>query len=366
MRILTNISKAELNYLVNQPTAKALIQKVKREGIYIPAGDVQGARAFVSMRNRQKQNTSATVTISKAGREKARMLNESSKKDDYMKRSESKIDKILDTIREGGTLSKEEEALVNNELKNMSEKKYKDYKDLRLSAEDVLEELKENYMRRERLFFDMQEQLEAEASIQQDDVDTAKIMAYMQEKEYDEETIEMIKKYGEEEEGDLKEKPEDEEVEKKETDELEIQINVGDKTLEEIEPEDANLKKRVMNHFENIEDEMKEVEEASNKARNEEHIFAKGLDGDYKRIQQVLDNDEISIKDKIKAYDRFTQEAFVNAKGREVQRIMKEFDAETLMMARIMFQGHNRMDSVIKGNVDRSQLGAEFVKSFLV
>lgn len=93
----------------------------------------------------RKEDISATVTISKSGREKARMLDESSKKDGYMKNAESKIDKILDTIREGGTLSKEEEELVNNELKNMSEQKYKDYKELRLSPEDVLMDLKENY-----------------------------------------------------------------------------------------------------------------------------------------------------------------------------------------------------------------------------
>ena len=33
MRILTNITKAELNYLTSQPTAKAMIEKVKTEGI---------------------------------------------------------------------------------------------------------------------------------------------------------------------------------------------------------------------------------------------------------------------------------------------------------------------------------------------
>ena len=43
MRILTNVPKAELDYLANQPTAKAMIEKVKSEGTYIPEGDAQGA-----------------------------------------------------------------------------------------------------------------------------------------------------------------------------------------------------------------------------------------------------------------------------------------------------------------------------------
>ena len=53
MRILTNVSKAELDYLTTQPTAKKMIEKVKSEGIYIPEGDAQSAADFVAMRNQQ-------------------------------------------------------------------------------------------------------------------------------------------------------------------------------------------------------------------------------------------------------------------------------------------------------------------------
>lgn len=320
---------------------------------------------FFMMPKAIKQDVSATITISKAGRERARMLDESSKKDDYMKNAESKIDKILDTIREGGTLSKDEEALVNNELKSMSEKKYKEYKDLRLSTEDVLAELKENYLRRERLFFDMQEQIEADANSQLDDFDTEKIMAYMQEKEYDEKIIEMVEAYGKDadEEDQKVDSETDEEVG---TDEQEINVNVEDNPIDEMKSEDGNLKQRAMNVIENIENKMKDVKEASDKARKKENEFARNLESDYNRIQNVLNSDEVSIEDKVKAYDRFESEAYTSAREREIQRIKKQFDAETLMMARIMFQGHNRIDNVIKGDIDRSKMGTEFIKSFLV
>ena len=56
MRILTDISKAELEYLTAQPTAKEMIQKVKSEGVYIAEGDAQGAANFVAMRKQQKQD----------------------------------------------------------------------------------------------------------------------------------------------------------------------------------------------------------------------------------------------------------------------------------------------------------------------
>lgn len=62
MRILTNLSKAELDYLTNQPTAKAMIDKVKKEGIYIAEGDVEGAKDFVEMRNNQKQEDNLNIS----------------------------------------------------------------------------------------------------------------------------------------------------------------------------------------------------------------------------------------------------------------------------------------------------------------
>lgn len=340
----------------------------RNENLLFPSirSNAASNNTFLKMVKAAKEDTSATVTISKAGRARARMLDESSKKDEYMKSAESKIDKILDTIRAGGTLSKDEEELVNNELKNMSEQKYKDYKDLRLSPEDVMAELKENYLRRERIFFDMQEQLEADANNQMGDLDTVKIMAYMQEKENDEEIIEMIKEYAvDEEEKTQKTDSETEEIAEKEADDQEMNVNVGDKPFDEIESEDGNLQKRAMKIIENIENKINDVKEASEEAGKKERTFAKSLEDDYERIQQVLNNDEVTIEDKVKAYDRFVSEAGENARGREVQRIKKQFDAETLMMAKIMFASHDRIENVINGNVDRSQIGTEFIKSFL-
>ncbi len=322
---------------------------------------------FLSLAKERKENASATVTISKSGRERARMMNESTKKDEYMKRAESKIDRILDTVRAGGTLSKEEEELVNNELRNMSEQKYKDYKSLRLSQEDVLTELKENYLRRERLFFDMQKQLEADVNSQAQSSDNAKIMAYMQEKENDENLIEMIKEYAEDEEDkEIETKSETGEVLEEETGNQEINLNVGDNPSENNVPEDANLQKKALKIIENIENEMDDVKAATEKSRSKEREFTQGLEEDYKRIQRVLDNEEASVADKVKAYDRFVEEARVNARGREVQRIKKQFDAETLMMARIKMLGQNQIGDESNGSVNNSQIGTDFIKSFLV
>jgi len=65
MRILTNVSKAELDYLTSQPTAKAMIEKNKAEAINIAKGDAKGAAAFVASHKREKQEDA--LEISDAG-----------------------------------------------------------------------------------------------------------------------------------------------------------------------------------------------------------------------------------------------------------------------------------------------------------
>lgn len=344
--------------------------QIKRNGnILFPnmKTNVVSNNKLLTMVKAKKKDTSATVTISSEGRARIRMLNESTKKDDYMKNAESKIDKILDTIREGGTLSKEEEELVNNELNNMSKQKYKDYRELRLNPEDVMPQLKENYLRREKLFFDMKEQLEANANSQTDNFGVEEIMAYMQEKEYDEKIIEMVREYGEDEdEQGIDENAESKDISNEEANEQELNVNVGEVSVDEIPSEEDYLQKHAMKMIENIDNQMDDVEEASVKAREKEYDFAKQLEDDYERIQQILNSDEVSIEDKVKAYDRFLSDAGCNATSREVQRIKKQFDAETLVIARIMRLGRNGMDDMIKGNLDRGQIGVEFIKSFLV
>lgn len=62
MRILTNLTKAELDSLTSQPTAKAMIDKVKSEGVYIAEGDKAGAAAFVASRKQQKQEDALHIS----------------------------------------------------------------------------------------------------------------------------------------------------------------------------------------------------------------------------------------------------------------------------------------------------------------
>ena len=105
MRILTNVSKSELDHLVNQPTAKAMIDKVKSEGIYIPEGDAQGATEFVAMRNQQKQETSLQISnegieaLKKMSEENEKKAKEGNSQEDQIKEQIEKLRKELAEIK---------------------------------------------------------------------------------------------------------------------------------------------------------------------------------------------------------------------------------------------------------------------------
>lgn len=73
----------------------------------------------------------ASVDLSKSGRYKARMLKESERKssaDDVMQTAESTINDIIDTVQNGGRLTKDQERIFNEGMKDLASKHYKDMK----------------------------------------------------------------------------------------------------------------------------------------------------------------------------------------------------------------------------------------------
>ena len=105
MRILTNISKTELNQLTNQPTAKAMIDKVKNEGVYIAEGDAQGTAEFVSKRNQEKSGVSLDISaegldaLNKKKEIQVSETNEDDSKEEQIKKEIEKLEKELAEIR---------------------------------------------------------------------------------------------------------------------------------------------------------------------------------------------------------------------------------------------------------------------------
>lgn len=99
MRILTNLSKAELDHLTNQPTAKAMIEKVKTEGIYIPEGDAQAAAEFSAMRDsRKREDTLDLSDGGKAALEKNMEAKETYSRQEQIKKKIAELEKELAEI----------------------------------------------------------------------------------------------------------------------------------------------------------------------------------------------------------------------------------------------------------------------------
>ena len=114
MRILTNVSQAELSSLANKPTAKEMIKKVKSEGIQIAEGDKQGAAEFLAMRNRQKQEDS--LHISDEGRAALKKENEAkdqSSQEEQLKNRIEALKKQLTEIKSQGGSGKLKESRDN-------------------------------------------------------------------------------------------------------------------------------------------------------------------------------------------------------------------------------------------------------------
>ena len=127
MRILTNVSKAELDHLVNQPTAKAMIDKVKSEGIYIPEGDAQGAAEFVAMRKQQKQDDSLQISdeglasLKKQTEENEKKAKESTSEEDRIKEEIEKLKNELAEIKTKNASSEKTEETLENKAKMITQ-----------------------------------------------------------------------------------------------------------------------------------------------------------------------------------------------------------------------------------------------------
>ena len=54
MRILGNVTKAELDGYVRQPTAKVLHDRVMKDSVYVPEGDEAAAAVYVAGRGSKR------------------------------------------------------------------------------------------------------------------------------------------------------------------------------------------------------------------------------------------------------------------------------------------------------------------------
>lgn len=80
MRILKNVTQDELKHYASQPTAKALHERMMKDSVYVPKGDVGAAAVFVASREAEKAaNLTDTVEISGTGQEMSKVMHDGEK-----------------------------------------------------------------------------------------------------------------------------------------------------------------------------------------------------------------------------------------------------------------------------------------------
>ena len=75
MRILKNVTQDELNRYASQPTAKALHERIMKDSVSVPKGDMGAAAVFVASRDEEKApNQTDTVEISGTGQKMSQVI----------------------------------------------------------------------------------------------------------------------------------------------------------------------------------------------------------------------------------------------------------------------------------------------------
>ena len=80
----------------------------------------------------------------------------------------------------------------------------------------------------------------------------------------------------------------------------------------------------------------------------------------------VLNHDELGADEKLEAYEDYKINSYNNAYHREVYRNKKVFDLETWLMGKIQFNSNNDIHEVKNDGPDRSRIGTDFIKKFMI
>lgn len=282
---------------------------------------------------------------------------------DYKKTLEG----ILQSVRNGEKLSQDDQKWLNDELKSMTSDQYDKMKNLRLSDDDkeVLAELRKHYMQRQEMFQDLLKEVNSQKADSQAISDVQFLASQLESKEK-EEMVEVLKESLDLE--DEEEVSEDSDSSKAVEDEEEIS---GDNPEENnLSLEESTIIKdegRAMDVISGNKEKLKAMDAQKTKESIAMHQYDAMLDSLYADTQKALADEKMDIKDKVKTYDYFKETSNDLARSREISRHKMEFDFETKMIGKIMFQSHNDMSEVLKKykSYKPNLIGKDIVMNFL-
>lgn len=294
----------------------------------------------------------ATMEISKEGYKKAQKLIEQTdipKGATEMSCNNCKtLQNLLDTVKNGGSLSEEEKERICMEIQHEIEIQYQSMLKLRLEEDDerVLNELKEDYLLKQRALVQMQEKIQEEKikeetkELQEKSTENANhIINKMSE-------IEMLNQS-------LNISTSDEKINEKQ----DTKQNVKEKNKEGIHP----LQNAIIS-VEEKEETVKELENRQILAAKAEKEYEKLLTQEYEETKSIFGDEENSLYDKVIAYEQFKEKSAELGVKREVERHRKMFYYEARLEAKNELLSNQEI-ATAQNNIDES---LELQKEMLV
>lgn len=261
---------------------------------------------------------------------------------------ENRMKSAFAKIRSGETLSAREEDWLNGELTALASRRFNFAKNLKLSREDaeVLYALRDNIEKRQKIFNDMMQDVNPTES--KFGIDLSAVEAYVQQKEMEDELKVMQESLKDEDEEDTEEKV-DEKVDEK--DNLDEEFTEESENLNEKVKEDPlKDEKKAAALIEKTRDAINDVSEQQDEEAATSVEYNKKLEKEYYLTMQMLESDEYGLKDKANALEKFASTSLYYASNREIQNVKAQYDAETMLFSRILFEQFDDLKEVIKRN----------------
>ncbi|MBE5904161.1 MAG: hypothetical protein E7275_07715 [Pseudobutyrivibrio sp.] len=362
-----NIKSADLNINHHKHRESILGNSVQEEKKTEIKSSVDASEKK-SKRTRHKGNDAYKVDLSKEGKAKSEGMsfdewnkviekesagdNTSSQEkenielngSDALTDLENRMKSAFAKIRSGETLSAREEDWLNGELTALASRRFNFAKNLKLSREDaeVLYALRDNIEKRQKIFNDMMQDVNPTES--KFGIDLSAVEAYVQQKEMEDELKVMQESLKDEDEEDTEEKVD-------EKDNLDEEFTEESENLNEKVKEDPlKDEKKAAALIEKTRDAINDVSAQQDEEAATSVEFNKKLEKEYYLTMQMLESDEYGLKDKANALEKFASTSLYYASNREIQNVKAQYDAETMLFSRILFEQFDDLKELIKRN----------------
>lgn len=321
-------------------------------------------KANVKQQPKEPKEMAASLALSASGRNRARMLKDEERQDITINDAKMQIDHILDTVKNGGVLTANEKRILSEELSSLASVHQKGLNNTKLSLEDesVRNALKENFMQRQKIFADMQKEIDASIGKEVEQSNNVMFAAAKQEKEEKERIIEALNELSEDEEDEEKTSET-----KNEGSEVNPEEDENNTLKDAAEKSSEHFKEAALDLIEGNSAAIASIGEQSQKEASKERELLGLMDNEFDKIMKVLKADDMSTEEKLIAYNEYIERSGELHHDKEIQRIKKEFDKETMLIAKIQFNAHDDISDVTSDKAYmNSQLGTEFIKNFLI